>query len=401
VRGKGAKLKRAYGSGSLSVYTSPTGAETWVGRWRHDGKPYTERVGPKRKPGTKEGLTRTAAEAELRRLMGETPKRLGEARARVTIAEAGAQHIDRLEALGRKSSTVSEYRGFVRVHLAPYFENKPLRKITPADIEAFMAHKIREGKAVKSVLNYVGLLHGIFEFAVKQGWVDSNPCQRVEKPKRNTGDPIKRFLDLPELEALLRSVAQADSPMAATDRLIYLTAATAGLREGEIFGLRWRDIDWLAEKIRVRQSYVKGQWTTPKSRRSTRAVPLGTRLARELEAHYQRSLFQGDDELVFCHPSRGTPLEASALLKRFKRAMKRAGLRPARVHDLRHTFGTQMAAQGVPMRTLQEWMGHRDFKTTLIYADYAPGADEKRFVDAAFGDLGESSPHGEEAPISS
>ncbi len=53
-------------------------------------------------------------------------------------------------------------------------------------------------------------------------------------------------------------------------------------------------------------------------------------------------------------------------------------------HDLRHTFGTRMAAAGVPMRTLQEWMGHRDFKTTLIYADYAPSANEAEIVNGAF-----------------
>ena len=60
-------------------------------------------------------------------------------------------------------------------------------------------------------------------------------------------------------------------------------------------------------------------------------------------------------------------------------------MRAVRFHDLRHTFGTRMAAAGVPMRTLQEWMGHRDFKTTLIYADYAPGQHEAELVDAAFG----------------
>lgn len=59
-----------------------------------------------------------------------------------------------------------------------------------------------------------------------------------------------------------------------------------------------------------------------------------------------------------------------------------------RFHDLRHTFGTRMAAAGVPMRTLQEWMGHRDFKTTLIYADYAPGAKEAEWAEAAFPDAG-------------
>ena len=59
-------------------------------------------------------------------------------------------------------------------------------------------------------------------------------------------------------------------------------------------------------------------------------------------------------------------------------------MRQIRFHDLRHTFGTRMAAAGVPMRALQEWMGHRDFKTTLIYADYDPGEDESKLVDEAF-----------------
>jgi integrase len=63
---------------------------------------------------------------------------------------------------------------------------------------------------------------------------------------------------------------------------------------------------------------------------------------------------------------------------------RRAGVREVRFHDLRHTFGTRMAAAGVPMRMLQEWMGHRDFKTTLIYADYLPGEHEADLVDVAF-----------------
>ena len=77
-------------------------------------------------------------------------------------------------------------------------------------------------------------------------------------------------------------------------------------------------------------------------------------------------------------------MDRSQLLKRFKAALKRAGVREVRFHDLRHTFGTRMAAAGVPMRMLQEWMGHRDFKTTLIYADYAPAANEADLVNAAF-----------------
>jgi integrase len=74
-----------------------------------------------------------------------------------------------------------------------------------------------------------------------------------------------------------------------------------------------------------------------------------------------------------------------SVLKRFKANLRRAGVREIRFHDLRHTFGTRMAAAGVPLRTLQEWLGHRDFKTTLIYADYQPSEQEAELVQRAFG----------------
>ena len=79
-------------------------------------------------------------------------------------------------------------------------------------------------------------------------------------------------------------------------------------------------------------------------------------------------------------------LDASKLRRRFKLALQLAGLRELRFHDLRHTYGTLMVASGAPLRMVQEWMGHRDYKTTLIYADYAPNpAGAARFTAAAFG----------------
>ena len=95
-------------------------------------------------------------------------------------------------------------------------------------------------------------------------------------------------------------------------------------------------------------------------------------LAAELSDHRRASGFHQEHDLVFAHPHTGQPYDASKILKRFKAAMARAGLRSARFHDLRHTFGTRMAASGAPLRFIQEWMGHRDYKTTSIYADYAP-----------------------------
>jgi integrase len=155
------------------------------------------------------------------------------------------------------------------------------------------------------------------------------------------------------------------------------------MRQGELLALQWQDVDWPARKIRVRRNYVRGEYGTPKSLRSTRAIPMGDRLGMELELHHQRSHYQADDALVFGHPTLGTPLDRSKVLKRFKAALKRAGVREVRFHDLRHTFGTRMA-KVTQLRDVQEWMGHRDSKTTGIYADYMPGKREADLIDTAF-----------------
>jgi integrase len=169
------------------------------------------------------------------------------------------------------------------------------------------------------------------------------------------------------------------------ERPLYLMAAMTGMRQGELLGLRWRDLDWMAQKVRVRQAFVRGEFKAPKSRRGIRGVPMADRLAGALDLLFQATAYKDDDDLVFANPLSGAPLDRSRVRKRFRAACRRAGVRIIRFHDLRHTFGTRMAASGeVSMRTLQEWLGHRDVKTTLIYADYQPGPHEADVVGRAF-----------------
>jgi integrase len=166
---------------------------------------------------------------------------------------------------------------------------------------------------------------------------------------------------------------------------MYRTAAMTGLRRGELLALRWRDVDWAARRIRVRQNYVLGEFGTPKSRRSTRSVPMADAVGGELERLFQQSRWQADDHLVFAHPATGEPLYTPGVLRRMRKALNAAELDEShRFHDLRHTFGTRMAVAGVPLRTLQEWMGHKDVTTTQRYADYAPSNREADMVATAF-----------------
>jgi integrase len=373
--------KRSYGTGSLLVRSDANGREAWYGQWRHGGRLVKRKLGPKRRASTSEGMTKAQAEARLRELIAEVAAAPDVER--VDVADAGRRWLEHLTAMGRKRSTLMDYESALRVHVAPFFAGRMVADVTCADIERFMAAKAAAGLSPKSVRNFLGIVHSIFSYAERRGWCKDNPCRRVEFPRIPERDADIRFLDTTEVEALLRAV-DLESELGRTDHTLYLTAAMTGLRQGELLALRWRDIDWLAGRVRVRRNLVRGEFGTPKSRRSSRSVPLADRVLAELDGVHKRSRYRDADDLVFCHPLLGKPLERSRLLKRFKANAAAAGLRELRFHDLRHTFGTRMAAAGVPMRTLQEWLGHRDFKTTLIYADYAPNQHERELVTRAF-----------------
>ena len=134
-------------------------------------------------------------------------------------------------------------------------------------------------------------------------------------------------------------------------RVVILTAAMTGLRQSELLGLRWRDVDWAAQRIRVRNTFVRGEHSTDgKSDLSTRrSVPMADRLAGELDRWSKRTEYRGDDDLVFAHPQTGSPLDRSKVSKRFKAACRAAGVREVKFHDLRHTFATRLAASGQPL----------------------------------------------------
>ena len=202
------------------------------------------------------------------------------------------------------------YESFLRVHLAPFFGDRRLAEIGPDDVEAFIAASRRNGQSVKSTLNYLGLLHSVFEHAVRRGWAVSNPCKRVEKPKAVDVDADVRFLDGAELDALLAAVP-ADG-VGRVERVLYLAAAMSGMRQGELLALRWGDVDWAARRIRVRRNLVRGEFGTPKSKRSSRSVPLADVLGGELDRLFQTTLYQRDADLVFCHPRAPKIMVASA-----------------------------------------------------------------------------------------
>jgi integrase len=361
--------KRSYGTGRLFARVDSGGREHWYGTWWAGGVRVKRKLGLKSKPGTSDGLTRVQAEAELRRRIAtDTVVAAGSRR---TVQEAGDAYITHLETvMERKRTTIADYRGYLRKHLGPYFGGRPLDKIDRAYVEQYLLAKKREGLSAKTIQNHLNFLHGIWAFSIKREWATANPVALVDRPKAPRWAHRRiRFLSNEQLDALLRAVP--DDELGPLERATYLCAALTGLRQGELLALRWCDVDWTAKRVRVSESFTRGAFDSPKSHRG-RSVPLADRLAGELERHFQRSRFRGENDLVFAHPLTGSPYDPSKLRKRFDKALERAGVPRITFHELRHTFGTRMAAAGAPLRTIQHWMGHADMSTTEIYAHYSP-----------------------------
>jgi integrase len=399
--------KRAYGTGHLY---EKSGA--YYGRWRSiDGRRLNRKLGPVRGKAWPDGLTRPQAERVFRKLQNkeELQPRRPVGSPDLTVEEVSNSLCERLVLRGARKSYRETCEYMQRVHVVPLLGDRKAAEVSRGDVEAFGRALLRRDLAPKSVRNVLGFLHAVFEHGIDRGWLSENPVRRAEKPgrRRPGANPDLQFLSMSELDAVIRAipnevVVRAPAPtrrgrrgpapprppdvLGPVLRVIILAAALTGLRQSELLGLRWRDVDWAAQRIRVRNTFVRGEHSTDgKSDSSTRrSVPMAGRLARELELWSRHTIYNGDDQLVFAHPQTGSPLDSSKLSKRFKAACGEAKVRPVRFHDLRHTFATQLAASGTPIRTIQEFLGHADSKTTQIYAHYAPSAHEVKLVDDAF-----------------
>ncbi|HET9719878.1 MAG TPA: tyrosine-type recombinase/integrase [Solirubrobacteraceae bacterium] len=333
-------------------------------------------------------MTKRLAEDWLRSTLEQVRRGTlpGLVRTGATFADAAAEYLRYCEVdRGCKPSTLRDYRSNLNAHLLPAFGDERLEDLTPGAIDLWRGSLTGLSPRTRNKLLVV--MHGVLGRAQKVWGLSMNPVAGVEKQRqRSTGD--LEVFSPEEVIALVRAAASEQ------DGAVFLTAAFTGLRRGELLALRWQDVDFAGSLIRVRASYAAGALTSPKSGK-VRSVPMAPDVAEAIAALGRRRDFVGDDDLVFCGET-GRYLDGSALRRRYGAVLARAGLRPLRFHDLRHTFGTRMIAKA-DIRRVQEWMGHADIQTTMRYLHYAPRAGDAALVAEAFR-REEATPIPDEAP---
>jgi site-specific recombinase XerD len=271
-------------------------------------------------------------------------------------------------------------------------------------LERYVAGKRRDGLQPRTVNRHLNLLSALFGTALRRRLVPMNPVALVERPR----EPRRRWTILSPAEVsrierafseLAASVSIQERAWIEQARVVFLTVLLAGLRRGEVLGLRWRHV-FLADpdgaRLEVRETVVHGYADTPKSERAERTIALGRKLAEALFEHRRRSAFQGDDERVFCHPQTGGVLNHKLYAETLKLALAKAKIerRMRPFHDGRHSSITNSAAAGTSPAALQARAGHADFATTSIYIDLAGETfreEADRLEDRLFAGAGKSS----------
>lgn len=278
-------------------------------------------------------------------------------------------------------TTHTQYVRMLRGRISDFFKplNLKLDEVNANHINQLCESIISSGCKQNTAIRYRALVMVALEYAYKNDMIITNPCAKSERPKKN--EYTASFYSKDELNTLLK-VAKEDQ--------IYVPislAAYYGLRRSEVLGVKWSNIDFENKRINIWHKVVEEEtengvkvvgYDTMKNKSSRRTMPLIPAVEKILTEHKERQkeykrLFRNSytDEYAdyVCVDPLGFIIKPSFLTDHFRVIIKENNLKKIRFHDLRHTCASLLLANGIPMKQIQDWLGHSDFNTTAnIYA---------------------------------
>lgn len=331
--------------------------------------------------GLPEKGNKRKAEAELARLRAEfePPKEVGDLSSDMLFADYLLEWLE--IAKGRLAvATYSSYAAMIKKPVGPYFRqrNLTLRELEARHLQMFYSEMLRKVKP-NTVIHYHAIIHSALKYAVKTDMLVQNVADKVDRPKKNSFQPV--FLSAEEMQKMFEALRGTKL------ELPVLVAAFYGFRRGEVLGLKWDAIDFERGTISVirtvttitldgKQTEIEQQ--SAKTKSSLRTLPLigsfreyflQVKEAQELNKQVCGNCYNYEyDGFVFVDEL-GERMRANYLTSAFPKFLEDHGLRRMRFHDLRHSCASLLLANGVPLKHIQEWLGHSDFTTTAnIYA---------------------------------
>jgi integrase len=274
--------------------------------------------------------------------------------------------------ISRRPRTVFLYRQLTQQYILPALGHMKLQDIQPAHLKQLYVMKRDEGRGARTIQLIHSLLFSVLKQAMKEGILSRNPAEAVDRPRVEQAE----FQILTEAQARQFLIAVTGSEFEA---LFYL-ALTTSMRQGELLGLKWSDLDWekgtLLVQRQLQQVENKGYaFVPPKTKAGRRDIKIGDASLNQLASHRERQkeakAVAGkrwqENNLIF-PTTIGTPLDNHRVTREFKSILEKAGLPNIRFHDLRHTSISLLLEMGTPVNTVQRRAGHSKASvTTDIY----------------------------------
>lgn len=270
-----------------------------------------------------------------------------------------------------KPHTWYQYDMTVRKHIVPFIGKTTLKDLRPEHIQKLYDKKLKDGSGTRTVQFTHLILHKSLNHALKLGIIPRNPTETTYRPK--TVSKEMKFYDESQVARLLLSVRGT------RDEALYQLVISTGMRQSEVLGLKWSDLDWRNKTITIRRQLVRLSKTedeffsSVKTNAGKRTITLGDQTLQKLREHmalqdderkHPRREKWVDYDLIF--PSiTGTPMNQSNLYHSFKRLIQEAGLPEIRFHDLRHTAASIMLNHGIAPMVVAKRLGHAKVSVTL------------------------------------